>query len=276
MDRRRYLGLVSGTFALSGCSGRDGDDPAPSVETNETPPSISEFPFPEGTSDSGIEDPPVAIAEATDSLLSESNYSAIQRREVPGGEQPSLEESEYIGDMENQEAFNRETTPYSRNGQQGVSVTEAYLSGETGVTRTEVSGEFEDETSYDRFTTASFEDHHQPPGFLGNITMDEITNLLTIIPGWKPVETDFRLDKTIVVYEATGTPEQGDMVAYTGGTVMIDTDGILHTITLPFEGIDDETVSGVIEYSLNALGDVSVSTPGWVETAREETEPPSK
>jgi hypothetical protein len=272
MDRRKYLGLLSGTLALSGCSGTDADNPRPQPETNDTPPSVGEFSFPEGLSESGIEDP-LAIAKATQNLLSESNYSSIQRREVESAEQPSLEQREYIGDVKNQKAIHREISPYTRNDQEGVAVVDAYLSDTSGVIRNEWSGEFEDETSYERFKADSFGEHHQAPGFLGNITMEQITNLLSISDGWKPVETDFRLGKTIIIYKATGTPKQGDMVTYTGGTAMIDTTGILHEITLPFEGVEDDAFSGVSEYSLRALEEVSVSKPEWVETAREETTP---
>ena len=255
--RRGVLAAAGTTIAvaLAGCQG--GSDPPGAADTKERPDSEptggtpAPLELPDGTSESGIDDP-AALIEATQSALATTDYetaSGLAQSDltVDHARRSSLDDRRQLQVFDTEEERN-----------------EIFVADGTVHIRSERGGEITYSVTQ---TQQSFEDRHRRSQLGGSESLGGILEQ----GSYTPAETVRHNDRRVRSF-ALGSaqlPSDDVSVIDAEGGLLVDADSVVHEaiLALEFEGeAGSETLDR--RFTVSALGPLDVPEPEWVETAR--------
>lgn len=265
MQRRELLAGL-GVASLSGClrmvSGGDDGEGTTAPETTTAPPETTTTPpetgtpeLPEGVNDGGV----------TEFLYP----SHVRQLEATSFHTAWTKLRESNSTIELQKEYRSEPTRAIGNWQRNVGGTvEMYRTGDGGYWREQLG----ERTTFGH--DLPLNNGHEPL-----VWGVEIKPFLDVT-SWsaparanetRPAIWELSLSGLAEEGESPGY-EEGSIVSVDGGTMRVDEEGIIRSLNATYGIQTPETGSETfqIQYEVDSIGDVSVSPPGWLDTAREQ------
>lgn len=255
--RRALLAALgtTGLTALAGCSS-DGQSTASETESPASSPTQSPqataeaMGFPPGTSEDGIDDVS-ALASATQSALRANDY-AIESVVPLGGESTV---TVTIRSSQSQErhlyVFDTPSETNRRYVADGTSHWQATTDGET---------------TYSEGTVEEFATVHEDNDQVGMLDSSESLGGILETGSYVPDGTVTRDGRQLHEFALESAALSGGATAVTAeGGAFVDADGVVFGASLPYTP-DGSDAAVEWSFSIEALGDVSVSEPDWVQS----------
>ena len=253
VTRRRLLATTGIALAagVAGCQG-DGDEETTTGGT-ETPEPLS---LPDGTSESGIEDPST-LAEATETALVESDYDVTYRYrqsdlEIEQSAASSIDDERRLFVFDSNNETNR-----------------VFVMDGTIYIKAEQDGE----PFYDiRPMEDPFETRHQRTLTGGR---EEGLPSILIDGNYAPAGTVRKNGRRVrrFTLESAQFAESDVEVTNADGAVLVDADSVIHDAALHLDyEVDGETKPLDRAFTIETLGSLDIEEPDWTDTAREKGE----
>ena len=261
--RRRFLtaaGLAT-SAAVAGCQGgSDGTADGTTGPASEAATTGEQTPteaqaalgFPEGTSETGIDDPDTLV-EATQATLAITDYETTSRL-VQSDQTVERSRRSSLDDRRQLQLFRTATE-----------TNWTFVADGTAYVRSERDGDVTYEAGESR---QSFEDRHR------RSRLGEAERLGGILRqgSYTPAETARHNDRPVRSFtlESASVPGDGRRVTDAEGGVLVDADSVVHEALLALE-LESEPGSETLNrtFTVGGLGSLDVPTPEWVETARQ-------
>lgn len=224
----------------------------------------SEAQLPPGVSQDGVENAS-ALVDAHASTLDESGYTyrAATNHSVDG------EKRDYNDSR-------RQTTRVEAGGLPAVATVETRFSNPNENSTAQYSYWWNNSTAYSRFSNAKTTDYavlDQPAG-VGTPYISDVFSLWELLDEgeFEVSSVDQTLDGTRITLTATGNSTRAQKAATYDATVVVDSQGRIHSATerAVYE-TDSRTEISRYRYELTGTGVSSVDQPAWVDEAQANT-----
>lgn len=261
MKRTLSTGAVVLLIILAGCSGvlSGGDDgvegpDGPSTETGEateTTETVETVDYPEGASAEGIDTE--VIRESHEDTLESFDFKRVLKQR----------------NILNKENVTRHATVVVDRDQQRATLEVSV--GETEFVNYYADGRYyreEVESDGSRSYTSNHE-NNEFDSLMGQYIHDDTVAEVLASSELEAIEVRSSGDSTLIVYNVTGQDQSkpDKFVPVDGGTVAIDTEGVVRVIDVTLDKEDVETAE--MEIRFEEVGDIEVEPPEWIDEVEE-------